>query len=543
MSSQQFRKLGRCLLAASAVSLSAAGLVAQTTPAAPAPPAGPNPSRVDIFLGYSYLGPHGVVKPAGVSYSSVDVGAIGSGAYYFNKYVGAEVTLAAHPDGRNDGAYLASGGVIFRAPLQYFTLFAHGLAGGARVGGPNQEGALPYHEPYQWGPTLTAGGGLDYNLPKVAGFNLAFRLFQADYNYFHEDYGPAVAIPTGGVLGGRANINSAQLSSGIVLKFGSIVPPPPVTYSCVVSPTSGYTGDPITVTGTAANLNPKKTPTYSWTSDGGKITGTSNVANIDTTGVNPGTYNVKGHVSEGTKAGQFADCTVPFTINPPQPPTITCSASPSSVNAGESSTITSVANSPQNRPLTYSYSATAGSITGSSTTATLSTVGAAPGSITVTCNVADDKGQTASATTSVTVNAPAVVAPVSTSQLCTITFNNDKKRPARIDNEAKACLDDIATNLKRTSDSKLAITGNGNGKLAAQRAVNEKAYLTNGEAGAGIDPSRITVYTGTDGSNSVTNTLIPAGATAGSYGTPVDETAVKAQSRTAAAPRKRHHKK
>ena len=543
MSSQQFRKLGRSLLAASAVGLGAASLVAQTT-GTPAPPTGPNPSRIDVFLGYSYLGPHGVVKPAGVTYSSVDVGAIGSGAYYFNKYVGAEVSLAAHPDGRNDGAYFASGGVIFRAPMQYFTLFAHGLAGGARVGGPNQEGTLPYHEPYQWGPALTAGGGLDYNLPKVHGFNLAFRLFQADYVYFHEDFGPAVAIPTGGVLGGRANINSAQLSSGLVLKFGSIIPPPPVTYSCVVSPTSAYAGDPITVTGTALNLNPKKTATYTWSSDGGKISGTSNVANIDTTGANAGTYNVKGHVSEGNKAGEFADCVVPFTINPPAPPTISCSANPSSVNPGDPSTITSTSNSPQNRPLTYSYSATAGSISGSTSTATLTTVGAAPGTITVTCNVADDKGQTASTTTSVTVQAPPAPAVISTQQLCTITFNNDKKRPARDDNEAKACLDDIATNLKRNSDAKLAITGNGAGKLAAERAVNEKAYLTTGEAGAGIDPSRIMVFTGTDGSNSNTNTLIPAGATVGSYGTAVDESQVKAQSRTAPARKaRRHHKK
>ena len=541
MSSQQFRKLGRYVLAASAVGLGAASLVAQT-PATPAPPAGPNPSRIDVFLGYSYFGPHGVVKPAGVAYSSIDVGAIGSGAYYFNKYVGAEVSLAAHPDGRNDGAYIASGGVIFRAPMQYFTLFAHGMAGGARVGGPNQEPPLSYHEPYMWGPSLTAGGGLDYNLPKVAGFNLAFRLFQADYVYFHEDYGPSVAIPTGGVLGGRANINSAQLSSGIVLKFGSIIPPPPVMYTCAVSPTSAYAGDPITVTGTATNLNPKKTATYTWTSDGGKITGTSNVANIDTTGANPGTYNVKGHVSEGNKAGEFADCMVPFTINPPAPPTITCSASPSSVNPGDSSTITSQANSPQNRPLTYSYSATAGSISGSTSTATLTTVGAAPGTITVTCNVTDDKGQSASATTSVAVNAPTVVAPVSTSNLCSITFNNDKKRPTRVDNEAKACLDDIAANLKRSTDAKLAITGNGKGKEGAERAVNEKAYLTTGEAGAGIDPSRIMVFSGNDGSSGNTNVLIPAGATVGSYGTPVDESTVKPVARTA-APKHRKHKK
>ena len=549
MFSQQFRKLGRCVLAASAVGLGALSLGAQTTTgAAPAPPSGPNPSRIDLFGGYSYLGPHGVVKPANIGYSSIDEGAIGSGTYWFNKYVGAQLEFSAHPGGKNDAAYFASGGIAVRAPMQYFTLFAHGLAGGARVGGPDNTPGNPFYvEPYQWGPSLTVGGGMDYDLPKVAGFRLGLRLFQADYVYYHEDFGPYFPVPTNqqnaGILGGRANINNARLSTGLVLKFGSIVPPPPVMYSCVVSPTSAYAGDPITVTGTATNLNPKKTATYSWTSDGGKITGTSNVANIDTNGLNAGTYNVKGHVSEGAKPGQFADCTVPFTINPPQPPTITCSASPSSVNPGDSSTITSTANSPQGRPLTYSYSATSGSISGTTPTATLSTVGAAPGTITVTCNVADDKGQTASATTSVTVIAPAPPVVASTQQLCTINFTNDKRRPARVDNEAKACLDQIAQNLNRQADAKLAVTGNGKGKLAAQRAVNEKEYLTHGEGGAGIDPSRIQVYTGTSGDDTVTNTLIPAGATAGDYGTAVDESTVKPQTRTAAASAHRKHRR
>lgn len=551
MSSQPLRKLGRCFLAVSAVSLGALSLGAQTTPATPAPPSGPNPSRVDFFGGYSYLGAHGVVKPANIAYGSINRGAIGSATYWFNKYVGGQVEFSAHPAGRNDAAYFASAGLAVRAPMQYFTLFAHGLAGGARVTGPSALGlaANPaYVEPWRWGPTLTAGGGMDYDLPKIGGFRLGLRLFQADYVYFHEDYGPYFPVPTNGQLnnlnlGGRANVGSARLSTGLVLKFGSIVPPPPVMYSCVVNPTSAYAGDPITVTGTATNLNPKKTVTYSWTSDGGKITGTSNVANLDTTGLNAGTYNVKGHVSEGAKAGEFADCTVPFTIMPPQPPTITCSASPASVNPGDSSTITSMANSPQGRPLTYSYSSTAGSISGTTSTATLSTVGAAPGTITVTCNVADDKGQTASATTSVTVIAPAPPQVISTQQLCSISFNNDKKRPARVDNEAKACLDQIAQNLNRSADSKLAVTGNGEGKLGAQRAVNEKEYLTHGEGGAGIDPSRIMVYSGTSSDNTVTNTLIPAGATSGDYGTPVDESTVKPQSRTAPAPRKHHHKK
>jgi len=86
-----------------------------------------------------------------------------------------------------------------------------------------------------------------------------------------------------------------------------------------------------------------------------------------------------------------------------------------------------------------------------------------------------------------------------TSELCSIHFERDVARPSRVDNEAKACLDEIALNLQRNSDAKLAVAGNAasgernSKKLATARAVNTKAYLVNEK---GIDASRITVYTG-----------------------------------------------
>jgi len=62
-------------------------------------------------------------------------------------------------------------------------------------------------------------------------------------------------------------------------------------------------------------------------------------------------------------------------------------------------------------------------------------------------------------------------------------------------------------------------------KFAAERAVHEKEYLTTEK---GIDGSRITLYTGTAGTKSVANTLVPAGATFDSTGTtPVDESVFK----------------
>jgi outer membrane protein OmpA-like peptidoglycan-associated protein len=539
-----FSNLSRLMLAACAVGLGVGSLNAQTS--STAAPLGINPSRVDVFMGYSYFGAHGQVKPAGIAYSSINVGAMGSGAYYFNKYVGGEMVIAAHPSGNNDGLYTISGGPIFRAPMQNFTLFAHGLVGGGRLGGPNQSNPFIYHEPYRWGPTLTAGGGMDYALPFFDN-RFSLRLFQADYRWIHTNYGPAVSIPTSGTLGGRTNLSGAELSTGIVAHFGHIIPPPPVTYACAVSPTTVYPGDPITVTGTAANLNPKKAYTYSWTADGGTISGNSSTATIDTKTAAPGTYTVKGHIvqaaTKAPKPGEMADCTATYTVKQFEPPTMSCSANPSTVAPGDSSTITASGMSPQNRPLTYSYSASAGSVSGSGSTATLSTAGAAPGTITVTCNVVDDKGQTASATTTVTVNAPPPPPAPETSALCSVSFERDTKRPARVDNEAKACLDDIALKLQSASDAKLAVVGNADSaekkgpELAAERAVNTKDYLVTEK---GIDASRISVYTGSDNGKTVTTTMIPAGATLSTSGlTPVDESAVKAKPRTPPAKTRR----
>jgi hypothetical protein len=177
--------------------------------------------------------------------------------------------------------------------------------------------------------------------------------------------------------------------------------------------------------------------------------------------------------------------------------------------------------------------------------------------------VADDKGHTASATTSVNIEAPPPPVVAKTQTLCTIAFGRDTKRPARVDNEAKACLDDVTLNAQRSADASLVVVGNaaqgempmGKGKhhkkmvmmdpakLAAQRAVNTKDYLVKEK---GIDASRISVRTGTQSLNEVENYLVPAGATFDSDvqgTTAVDETTVKAQVRTPLATKKAVHKK
>jgi hypothetical protein len=477
--------------------LSAAAQAAKT---ASTPP--PEPSRFDLYGGYGYL--HPVDSEIGnVQYQPINPGAVVSATGYFNRYLGVQAEGSFFPSGPNDCVFTAQAGPIFRYQKNRFVPFVHALGGGAKVGGP-------IFQPCTWGWGITAGVGFDYILP---AFNnrIAIRPIQADFDYSHVDYGP---VGVGAVTGGIGEITAYRLSAGVVLRFGQVTPPPPVQLGCTVQPANVFPGDPITVTATAANLNLKKKATYTWTTSGGKITGTETTATVSTAGLPAGDYTVSGHVTQGVRPGEQASCTASFRIHAYDPPTISCSANPSTVMPGDPSTITSIANSPQNRTLTYSYSASAGQIAGNTSTATLITTGAPSGTVNITCNVVDDLGKQATATTSVTITTPPAPVAPQARNLCSVSFERDRKRPVRVDNEAKGCLDEVALTLNRESSAKLVIVGRHSADeppdAAAQRDLNVAQYLTQEK---GIDPSRIEMRTGGELNRSVDNILVPAGAT------------------------------
>jgi len=58
-----------------------------------------------------------------------------------------------------------------------------------------------------------AGGGMDYDLPWFK-HRFGIRQFKADYRFIHLNYGESTIV-TAPVLGGRANLGAAELSSGI----------------------------------------------------------------------------------------------------------------------------------------------------------------------------------------------------------------------------------------------------------------------------------------------------------------------------------------
>lgn len=128
-----------------------------------------------------------------------------------------------------------------------------------------------------------------------------------------------------------------------------------------------------------------------------------------------------------------------------------------------------------------------------------------------------------------------------TSALCEVSFDKDLKRPSRVDNEAKACLDDVALTAQHQSDVTIVVVGNGvtgekGGRyLAALRAVNVKDYLVTEK---GLDSARVQVRTGSAHTKSVQNYVVPQGAEFDSEvpgTTPVNEHLVKPQRQYAAS--------
>jgi len=494
-------------------------------------------------------------QPVSASYDSVSVGGVGSYAYFFNRYLGFQAEVGVHEfgnksstgnnpgtEGNNDAFTTFTGGLIARFPTDRFTPFLHVLGGGALIGGP-------IHEPNKLGSDVIGGGGLDLETPWFH-HGLAIRVAQADYEFMHDDWGT-------GVWEGTANINALRFSAGLVFHGGPIAPPSPITLACSANPETIYPGDPVTVSATAGGLNPKANAIYGWSGTG--VSGNRTTASVATGSLAAGEYIVQGTVKEGklgkegAKPWQNASCTAGLTVKAFEPPTISCTVSPTDIKPGDTSTVTCLAVSPQKRPLTFNYSATAGTVVGTSATAEYSSGGAPTGTVDITANVSDDKGHSESTRTSLTITAPYVPPPPKSQALCTLSFALDKKRPTRVDNVAKACLDQVAIDLKQQADAKAVLVGEQTPDeaakeakeqayaakhkhatvdlFAAQRAVNAKDYLVTEQ---GIDVSRVSVSTGSTAGQTVEDYLVPVGATftndvAGTV--PVDETAVTPQSR------------
>jgi len=497
--------------------------------------------KYEIFVGYQWLHPGGFVptpfgnynSPTAMKLPDMPAGFGTAFTYNFQKYFGLEADFGQNWD--NYETTISTGpklsyrtdeaNYFLHTMVSYNRLGVNGLPSGGGVG-------------------AILGGGMDFKVTHL----LYIRLFEADWVWGRHNYSEVVSSAFPDLR--RVSLEGVRLRTGLVFNFGY---PPAVTpsASCSVQPSDVMQGEPITATATGTNFNPKHTLTYAWSGTGGKVTGKDTTASIDTNGVAGGSYTVTAQITDPKmKNGGTATCTANYTVKEPpkNPPTMSCSANPSSLQTGGSSTITCSCTSPDNVPVTVAgWTSTGGSVSGTDSTATLNTTGASAGPITVSATCTDSRGLNSQASTQVNVENPPPPPPQA-SKLTDCGFENMAKikKPWRVDNECKGKLDDVAKNLQQNADNKLVIVGNAEPtekrpNLAAERAVNSKAYLTGGEAKLGIDPNRIECRTGSAGTMSAEYWIVPAGGTFSEAGTqPVDESVVKAvPDHPRAAPKKK----
>jgi PKD domain len=419
-----------------------------------------------------------------------------------------------------------------------FRPYAHALVGGAHsnVYGNaynfltfTQAGASPSNNAF----AANVGVGLDI----AVGQRFAIRPFEISYLY--TNFSNKLSN----------NQNSWRYLGGVVFNFGG-KPPVPPSAVCSASPASITVGEPVTVTATGSNFNPKHTLTYLWTISGGKLSSTNTqTATVDTTGMSDGTHTADATITDpkGPKNANVAHCGANFNVNVPHnPPQVTCSANPTTVQPGESSTITASATSPDKVQISsYAYTASAGTVTGSGESATLSTTPDMGGqTVNVTVTATDARGLTGTCTARVAVAAPPTISCVNIEDWGECTFEKDPKRPWRVDNDCKDTLDKLALRLQQTPNGKLKVVGYTDEKevvseqtIGAQRAVNVKFYMTQDELGPKADATRIEPRQGGTKGKATHFYFVPEGSLCSGQvveGTPVDENAIQGQSRSAA---------
>jgi outer membrane protein OmpA-like peptidoglycan-associated protein len=256
-----------------------------------------------------------------------------------------------------------------------------------------------------------------------------------------------------------------------------------------------FAGSSDTVTVHVNATSPDNLPlTYSYTASGGSVEGNGPDARWNPSGVNPGSYTVTAKVDDSK--GGTASCTADIRVEekPHHPPTVSCTANPTTIMPGERSTITCNATSPDNLPLTYSYSASSGQVTGNGPQAQFDSTGAQPGTVTIKCEVTDSRGDKGETTTAIEVQQPPPPPQATKVGDCGYTTAG----VSRVDNACKRVLDDVALRLKNEPNAKVVVVGYADPKeprasaLAAKRAELVKQFL--GEKG--IDASRISTRVG-----------------------------------------------
>lgn len=460
--------------------------------------------KYDIFVGYQWLHPGAKVpnpfstasNPSTSTIPDMPKGFGASFTYNGSRYFGGEVDFGYNWD-NYETTVSAGPRLMFRtsdsnyfihALLSYNRLGIDGLNANNGVGG-------------------IFGGGWDLKFTRV----LSWRVFEADYvaaqQHFPIAFGSTVNHPA---------LKGVRLRTGLVFNLG-FPENKAVGASVSVQPSELMVGEPLTANATATGFNPKHTLNYDWSSTCGKITGKGETASIDTNGAQGGNCTVTVHVTDPkAKKNNEATASASFTLKEPpkNPPTVSCSANPASVQAGAVVTVTCTCSSPDNVTTNVSnFTTSAGHVSQSGSTATLDTTGAAPGTVTVNATCSDQRGLNNTAATQVAIENPPPPPPTVSPEvkelearlsLHSVYFPTALPTPANpsggLVKSQQATLTTLAADFKKYLQSKpdahLILEGHAdprgsaefNQALSERRVNRTKAYLiTQGVPAGNID--------------------------------------------------------
>jgi outer membrane protein OmpA-like peptidoglycan-associated protein len=155
-----------------------------------------------------------------------------------------------------------------------------------------------------------AGGGLDVNLNQRFGV----RVFDA--RFLH------TSLPNG-VNGIQRQL---QIEAGLVLRFGGSRPAPHVykaaiakepkriTLQCTTTNQLVAAGQPVHISAEPSVDPDVFVVSYDWTTSGGLVRGFGNAITVDTAKLQPGTYEVNGHVFLNSDPSNASSCKVTFQV-------------------------------------------------------------------------------------------------------------------------------------------------------------------------------------------------------------------------------------
>src|SRR5208283_978492 len=393
----------------------------------------------EVFGGYSWLHTNGYSAFQDISYKVPDItdGFDISNTYYLPQEhnLGILADFSYHFNGQNSNVqgtgsntkvFYILGGLQYKYHTDTFSPFARVFVGAAHLSPPG---------PSNWSAAVGGGGGFDLAINQM----FSIRLAQVDYIYsnYNQHF----------ITGHTSQYNSIRLAAGLVVSLGNYYAPP-LSCSASATPAEVWAGEPVKVTTTGTNFSPKHTVTYAWTANGGKLSSANTqTATVDTAGMAPGSYSASSTITDPKlKKMNSATCAANFSIKQPQPPVVSCSANPTTIAIGEPSTITMTASDPQGWPLTYSWSATGGQLSGSGSTATLTATNADVGNtITVTGTASDGRTPPVSSSCMVIAKLPGaeVEKCVSIKDWGECTFEKNPQKPWRVDNDCKDTLDKL----------------------------------------------------------------------------------------------------